>query len=271
METKKDEIKLIACDVDNTIITPGKDRMSSRTKEAFHKAIAKGILVFVNTGRHYTFLQPSLFEDLPLEYIGTINGGCLVKRDGTVLSKHPMSLETMNHIIEFSEEYDIGLGFKFEDAVVTYHNYDKFIEGYTKGKERETKLVIKDDEKKTHHLTYGLPLGVFFVCDEDALFPHVNEIPEITIAWSHRDGFDAFLKSVNKAAVIEEVLEREGWTWEQVIGFGDAENDIPFLEKAGIGVVVGNAKDHVKEYADYITDTCDNDGVAKALEDLKII
>ncbi|MBR2824681.1 MAG: Cof-type HAD-IIB family hydrolase [Solobacterium sp.] len=271
METEENEIKLIACDVDNTIITPGTDRISKRLKECFHKAIEKDILVFVNTGRHYTFLQPSLFDDLPMECIGTINGGCLVDREGNVLAKHPMSLETMNHIIEFSREYDIGLGFKFEDAVVTYHNYDKFIEGYTKGKERETKLVINDDETKTHHLTYGLPLGVFFVCDEDSLFPHVNEIPEISIAWSHRDGFDAFLKNVNKAAVIEEVLERKGWTWDNVIGFGDAENDIPFIQKAKIGVVVGNAKDNVKAYADYVTDTCPNDGVAKALEELHII
>jgi hypothetical protein len=49
----------------------------------------------INTGRHYTFLQPSLFDDLPMDLIGTINGACLTDRSGTVLEKHPMSKENM--------------------------------------------------------------------------------------------------------------------------------------------------------------------------------
>ena len=43
------------------------------------------------------------------------------------------------------------------------------------------------------------------------------------------------------------------------------------IAKAGIGVAMGNSKDDVKEYADIIADTCENDGVAKVLEDLKLV
>ena len=50
-----------------------------------------------------------------------------------------------------------------------------------------------------------------------------------------------------------------------------AGNDTPFIQKAGIGVALGNAKDDVREYADIVADTCANDGVAKVLEELGIV
>ena len=47
---------------------------------------------------------------------------------------------------------------------------------------------------------------------------------------------------------------------------GDENNDIEMLEFAGIGVAMGNAKQHIKDKADYVTDTNENDGVAKVIE-----
>ena len=70
-KTEKD-IRLIVCDIDNTIIPSGREEISERLRTDFHKAIEKGIHVMIDTGRHYTFLQKSLFEDLPMEYIGTV-------------------------------------------------------------------------------------------------------------------------------------------------------------------------------------------------------
>lgn len=79
-----------------------------------------------------------------------------------------------------------------------------------------------------------------------------------------------FLKTVNKATTIPAVLKAYGMTWDDVIAFGDAGNDRPMLEKAGIGVAMGNAKDDVKSAADLVADTCVNDGVAKVLEEMKL-
>ena len=54
----------------------------------------------------------------------------------------------------------------------------------------------------------------------------------------------------------------------QTMGFGDGENDITLIRKAGIGVAMGNAEECLKAEADYITVTNDEDGVAAALEKL---
>ena len=51
-----------------------------------------------------------------------------------------------------------------------------------------------------------------------------------------------------------------------VMTIGDENNDIEMLEFAGIGVAMGNAKQHIKDKADYVTDTNENDGVAKVIE-----
>lgn len=266
-----ENIKLIVCDVDGTILPAGKDRISRPLVEAFHKAIEKGITVFIDTGRHYTFLPKSFFENLPMERIGTINGACLVDREGNPIEKHPMSLETMNHFIEMSLENDIGLGFKFEDAVVTYANHEIFLQGYIGQSKERRKLVIDDTEKRTHHLTHGLPLGTFLICDEDKIKPYIDKFPDIVFAWSHKRGFDAFEKNITKKDAILPVLKEMNITWDNVIAFGDAENDITMIESAGIGVAMGNARDTVKEKADIVADTCENDGVAKTLKELNII
>ena len=57
-----------------------------------------------------------------------------------------------------------------------------------------------------------------------------------------------------------------GLNKDNVMTLGDAGNDLHMIKYAGLGIAMGNAFDEVKEAADYITDSNDNDGVAKAIE-----
>ncbi len=266
-----ENIRLIVCDIDNTIIPPGEPAMSRRLAFDLHQAMAKGIRVLINTGRHYTFLQPSLFEDLPMERIGTINGACVTDREGHTIAKHPISEAQMNAITEQCLANNVGLGFKFEDHIVTYANHRKFMEGYLEENSPFADRIIDDTAMRTHHLTYGMPLGTFLIGREEITEEFRRSLPELQFAWSYRGGYDVFLKSVDKSMTVETVLQETGLSWDNVIAFGDAGNDTPFIAKAGIGVVMGNGHDDVKEHADLIADECRNDGAAKMLEELKIV
>ena len=140
-----DDIKLVVCDIDNTLLPSGAYALSRRTSEALRAVIASGRKLLICTGRHYTLLPESFFEDLPMDIIGTINGACLNKRDGTIIEKHPMSREAMETITDICIRHNIGLGFKFEDAIVTYANYDRFIHGYVRDDPKEKAKIINDD------------------------------------------------------------------------------------------------------------------------------
>ena len=77
---------------------------------------------------------------------------------------------------------------------------------------------------------------------------------------------DVTAKGNTKQKGIDEIIRHFGIRLEDTIAFGDGGNDISMLRHAGIGIAMGNAADHVKAAADYVTDTVDNDGIAKAIE-----
>jgi Cof subfamily protein (haloacid dehalogenase superfamily) len=71
---------------------------------------------------------------------------------------------------------------------------------------------------------------------------------------------------VTKAAGLDFVAERVGFTRERTVAFGDGENDIELVEWAGYGVAVANAHKQVKEAADFVCPSVDEQGVARVLE-----
>lgn len=271
MDKNIEQIKLIVVDIDNTILPTGKYEISARLKEDFHKALDQGIKVMVNTGRHYTFLPPSLFRDLPMDLIGTINGACLVDHDGNTIEKHPMKKEDMDAITDICIKHDIGLGFKFEDRIVTYANHQKFVDGYIKKDTPWDHTVIDDTKERKHHVEHGLPLGTFLIGDESIIDRFSTILPDLKFAWSYKDGYDVFLKDINKSISVNRALKEYGLTWDNVIAFGDAGNDTPFIEPAYIGVALGNARDDVQKHADIVAPACIDDGVAVVLEQLGIV
>jgi hypothetical protein len=73
-------------------------------------------------------------------------------------------------------------------------------------------------------------------------------------------------QGVDKAKALKTVFEKKGFVKEDMIAFGDAENDSTMLKLAGIGVAMGNATDELKAIADDVTLSLDEDGIAVALE-----
>lgn len=74
------------------------------------------------------------------------------------------------------------------------------------------------------------------------------------------------LEGVDKGLGINKLLEYRKQPKEATIGFGDGANDIGMFKTVGLSVVMGNALDSVKAYADYITADVDQDGIAQAIE-----
>ena len=73
------------------------------------------------------------------------------------------------------------------------------------------------------------------------------------------------------AVGIDKIIEHYGISLHETMAFGDGGNDMAMLRHAGIGVAMGNAGDEVKEAADYVTDSVDDDGVMNALRHFDVI
>jgi hydroxymethylpyrimidine pyrophosphatase-like HAD family hydrolase len=71
---------------------------------------------------------------------------------------------------------------------------------------------------------------------------------------------------IDKAKSLDYLLTTLKLTKEQLIACGDGGNDVTMIDYAGLGVAMKNACEEVKEVADYETDSCDQDGVAKVIE-----
>ena len=69
----------------------------------------------------------------------------------------------------------------------------------------------------------------------------------------------------DKGKALIAMAAHEGFKVEETMAFGDGGNDIPIIRQAGIGVAMGNARDEVKEAADYVTTSVNEDGVRNAL------
>ena len=70
---------------------------------------------------------------------------------------------------------------------------------------------------------------------------------------------------------MREIADRFGFSLDDSMAFGDGGNDISMLKAAGIGVAMGNANEPVKEIADYVTTSVDDNGISDALRDYGVI
>jgi Cof subfamily protein (haloacid dehalogenase superfamily) len=77
-------------------------------------------------------------------------------------------------------------------------------------------------------------------------------------------------RGVDKASALLILGKQLGIALSEMIAIGDMDNDIAMLQMAGMGIAMGNAPDHVKAKADWVTDTNNRDGVAMAIERLKV-
>ena len=73
-------------------------------------------------------------------------------------------------------------------------------------------------------------------------------------------------KFVDKGVAVDKLIKHLDVKKDKVICVGDSYNDLPMLRLAGFGVAMGNAQDEVKEAADYVTESNDENGVARVIE-----
>lgn len=264
-----DNIQLLVFDIDGTLVDVSKQTVEDSAVSAINMARDKGYHILIATGRSFFFIHEDVRKRINTEFYVTVNGACLTDQDGKIIQTHQFSQKTLEDLIAYCKEHKYPLGIKYNDHIGVYGDYEYFLKTYI-GKTHPAAEFLIDDNKNKSHLT-SIPLGVYAYAPVSELDNIKSEFLDLHFTPTEFEAVEATLKGVNKTKTIDEVVNDLGITWDNVAAFGDGHNDIEMLEKAKIGVAMGNSSDTVKNIADYVTDTVLNDGIEKALKHLKFI
>lgn len=262
----KDEkrIKAIFFDIDGTLVSFKTHCMSGGTRRSLDALRQKGILAFVATGRRMGDIN-NLGGWEPDGYV-TLNGGYCTLR-GEVIYKRaiePSDIEAFADKLAAEDEFH---PFVFIDEHSSYINYpDEKVVKMMEMIKMDIPRTITPDELR--RLEIFQMLGFFTPGEEPevmALLPHCR-----TTRWTNIFA-DIVPAGTSKWNGISRMIERFGITPAEVMAFGDGGNDTDMLQGAGIGVAMGDADEHVKRQADYVTASVDEDGITEALRHFGIL
>lgn len=264
--------KLVVTDMDGTFLNSNHKICDENLKvvEALRK---KGILFSVATGRLDTMVKAYLREignDTP---VISCNGALvrnLSKREyyhADVIKK-----EAYLKVIEICKAYN-AIFHVYSEYVIYSESREgrvKFLLEYNETLCDEDKMDIRIVENIYEDLGENEEVFKILVVDDnlevlEKIKKELNEIEGIDAYKSASNLLDVMKDGVTKGNALRELAEILGIKREEIIAIGDNHNDLSMLEYAGFAIAMGNAEQCVKDIANLITDSNDENGVAKAL------
>ncbi|MFR6362320.1 Cof-type HAD-IIB family hydrolase [Amedibacterium intestinale] len=274
-------IKVIIMDVDGTL-TNSKKQITPKTKEMLIAAQNKGIKLVLASGRLVSGLI-GLAKELEMEkhhgLLVSFNGSKVVDcQTKEVLFNQTMRIEDAREVLEHMKNFKVY-------PMIDKGNY-LFVNDVYKG-------MITYQNEKIDIIQYEARGGNFKLCEIEDLssfvdFPlnkiltagdpeylneHYQDMMEpfkerLNCMFTAPFYFEFTAKGIDKAKALDSVLKPMGFQQEEMVAFGDGDNDATMLSYAGIGVAMDNAQDSLKKIADKITLSNEEDGIAVMLETL---
>lgn len=260
------EIKAVFFDIDGTLRPLGTDFIPDSTKRAVAELQAKGIFTGIATGRnYYEIKKEGLLQELHFPILVTVNGSLVWENDEAVF-RCPVERAQVQRILKMAEERPFAIGFNEEREVYLNFIDDKVIETheYIKTPPFPVKEILP---RVLENDIYQLMV----YAGHDRMQEIVAGLDNVSATQWHYVGFDIGSSLTNKGVGIDAVIKKHGFTRENVLAFGDGDNDMDMLKYAGIGVAMGNAKDEVKAHADLVCEADIDDGIVKTLKRLGLI
>ena len=271
--------KLIFIDLDGTLLNDAKEISEENIKWLNRAYKEKGITTIITTGRQYGFVE-DLYKKYNCSFGDYViaSNGAIIKNvsTGEYLNKEIIDVETMKKLrdIYLNEELD-GFMIYVEDMAYMERK------GMKTQRSKESKVYVENvveilKENKNIETTLCIMIG-----KKENLNKSIKKIEEIktldcTSVCEYvrvRDGveirenyFDIMIKDCNKKNAIKKVMDKFGVNHDEIIVIGDGGNDLPMFDYAKLKIAMENGSEALKQKADYITDTNNNDGVAKAIK-----
>jgi Cof subfamily protein (haloacid dehalogenase superfamily) len=257
--------KLIAIDIDDTLINDDK-KILPGTRSSIEEAIAQGVVVTIATGRMYASAK-QLAQQLDLNVPIISYQGSFVKdgQDGTVLYERSVPVDVAQELFSLSAERGYHIQAYINDELYAAEENDRLI-AYCKlsnipykiepdfaklSTVPSTKLLMIDEPEKLDILM-------------EELQPRFGDRVHMT---KSKPNFLEFVhKEGTKGDALRFLANYFGCTIDETIAIGDSWNDAEMIEAAGLGVAMGNAVPSLKEIADYVTASNNDEGVKQVID-----
>lgn len=261
--------KALALDLDGTLMDSNK-KLSEVNKKAIWKAIDKGTAVILASGRPMFGVKP-VAEMLELKerggYILAYNGGNILDcSTGKLIVSKQIPEECLADICRIARQNKVQPLTYFEDKILAESDKDEYVIKEAFCNSAEIKVV----EDLAAFVDY--PVAKLLVVGEHTkLLPVQEELNKLRgdvldIFFSEEYFLEIVPKNVAKDEALSALMDILGLRREELIACGDAMNDVSMIKYAGLGVVMANAYENIKQYGDYIAPSNDDNGVAAVIE-----
>lgn len=278
-------VKLVVCDLDGTLLN-NKKEISQRNLEAIARANERGVTVTICSGRIFTMLEAYVRTlDLKVPFISA-NGAVVVSPQGEILCGIHMNSDDCYKTMTFAMNEKLDYIIVCDEAC--YYTSDsirvKYFVQYNAIAHQQDLDLIKlipiplpegqVDEawvRATYPQFTVLGLRKILIYDFDKerfefAKAHIQEHTKLTVSSSDPGLLDIVPEGVDKGSGLALLAEHFDLKPEEVMVFGDFDNDLSMFQWAGFPIAMNNAVDELKSHAIYITESNENDGVAQALE-----
>ena len=268
-------INLILSDLDGTLLRSDKS-ISPATYAALERAAAQGVTFVPSTGRFFAAIPPAARELPFARYYVCANGAQVYDAwEDRVLLRHEIGLEEARPVFDELDKLPVIWDCFADGGAYMDKGFYKRIDEYIS--DPVVNRMVKEIRQPVEDLRAFLAqrgrsvqkIQMFFA-DMDRRRVELRRLaerfPEMAVASSIANNIELNAKKANKGEALRFLCRRLGLSVEQSMAFGDSSNDLSMIQAAGVGVAMGNADGELLAAADYVTDSNDNDGVAKAVE-----
>ena len=255
---KAKKIKIIFFDIDDTLRNSKTGFIPSTIPTIFKQLREKEILTGIATGRGIFGVVPEI-KALKPDFFVTLNGAYIEDKKGNVVYSNKIAKDKVEDYITWTKEVGIDYGLVGSHAAKLSRRTEMInqaIDPIYPDLEVDPDFYQKEDIYQ---------MWTFEDQGDDLTLPESLASTLRMVRW-HEHSSDVVPISGSKAAGVAKVVDQLGLKPENVMVFGDGLNDLELFDFAGISVAMGVSHEKIKEKADYITKTLEEDGIFDALE-----
>jgi len=267
--------KMVCIDIDGTLLNT-KHLVTQRTKDILLKIHELGIHIVISTGRMYTDAEYySNLIGVKSPVIASNGAVIKEKNNDKVIYKDVLGEKLSLELLEMFHKHDIQPYFctpyRFYYGNILFKCYYLATKLFrTRSNPLDMEYVISWDQWREilHKEKDNIVKCEIIYRDVTLITELQKELKQnlqLEIVDSSRYNIEITRKGVSKGKAVAMLATFYNLKREEIITIGDSENDLSMIEYAGLGIAMGNGTERVKEKADYVTDSNDNEGVANAL------